>query len=245
MNYLPEVSVKKELRNGRSLHDGYQRGWGMQFSDLRAKVLDDPLYQEALLCAGGRSVMAELNRMNIFLILKYYISSLVGEIGNIIEFGSYKGGNALFMAYVVKNLYPEVKVFALDTYEGMPKTDKELDLHSEGDFSGVDLDELARIAKANNLDNLYFVKGLFEDTASNIVVNNGLFSLAHIDCDIAGAVKYSYEIVKDSMQKGGYLIFDDATVSSCLGATEVVEEVLIKRDNKNCEQIFPHYVFRA
>jgi hypothetical protein len=47
------------------------------------------------------------------------------------------------------------------------------------------------------------------------------------------------------MIPGGYLVFDDATVSSCLGATEAVEDLLIRRDGLNSEQIFPHFVFRA
>jgi hypothetical protein len=47
------------------------------------------------------------------------------------------------------------------------------------------------------------------------------------------------------MVPGGYLVFDDATVSSCLGATEAVEQILIRRDGLSSEQIFPHFVFRS
>jgi hypothetical protein len=47
------------------------------------------------------------------------------------------------------------------------------------------------------------------------------------------------------MVEGGYFVFDDATVSSCIGATEVVEDLLIRRDGLNSEQIWPHFVFRA
>ena len=41
------------------------------------------------------------------------------------------------------------------------------------------------------------------------------------------------------------MVFDDATAASCLGATEVVEELVIRRDGRHCEQIYPHFVFRA
>ncbi len=47
------------------------------------------------------------------------------------------------------------------------------------------------------------------------------------------------------MVEGGYIVFDDATLSSCLGATEVVEDLVIRRDGLNSEQIFPHFVFRS
>jgi hypothetical protein len=47
------------------------------------------------------------------------------------------------------------------------------------------------------------------------------------------------------MANGGYVAFDDAHTSSCLGATEAVEDLVIRGDGLNCEQIWPHFVFRA
>jgi hypothetical protein len=46
------------------------------------------------------------------------------------------------------------------------------------------------------------------------------------------------------MVKGGYIVFDDTLASSCIGATDVVEQILIARDNLRSEQIYPHHVFR-
>jgi hypothetical protein len=63
--------------------------------------------------------------------------------------------------------------------------------------------------------------------------------------DIHAAVAAAYEAVRGAMVPGGYLVFDDATVSSCLGATEVVETLAIRRDGLSSEQIYPHFVFRA
>ena len=109
----------------------------------------------------------------------------------------------------------------------------------------VDFEKLqARIAELE-LDNLVLVKGFFENTNDSVMKRAKAVCLAHIDCDIATAVRYSYEGVKPFMVDGGYIAFDDATVSSCIGATEVVEDVLIRRDGLNSEQIWPHYVFRA
>ena len=73
----------------------------------------------------------------------------------------------------------------------------------------------------------------------------GQIALAHIDCDIYSAVAYSYDVVKPRMAAGGYIALDDACFSSCLGATEAVEELLIRRDGLHSEQIYPHFVFRA
>jgi macrocin-O-methyltransferase TylF-like protien len=243
-SYLPELQgLAHGLRQGRNVYEGYQRGWGLQFGGLRDAVVADPLYQEAIALAAGRTIMAELNRMNIFLIMRFFLRSI--ERGAILEFGSYLGGNAIFMAHVARRLHPGMKVYALDTFEGMPATDKNVDAHNEGDFSGVDLDELRSFAASSGLDNLEFVKGYFEDTTPGVLQKAGRVALAHIDCDILPSVQYSYEAVKSHMVDGGYLVFDDATVSSCIGATEAVEDLLIRRDALNSEQIYPHFVFRS
>ena len=243
-NYLPAIADDAAtFREGRNVRDGYARGWGLQFGDLREKVRKDKLFQEALAIAQGRTVVSEDNRMNIFLILKFFLDKI--PFGHIVEFGSYKGGNALFMAYVVGKLYPGMKVYALDTFAGMPNTDLEIDAHRAGDFKDVDLDELKRFAASKKINNLEFVKGLFQETAPTLLPNIGEVSLAHIDCDIYSAVAYSYEAVKPFMVNGGYFVFDDAIYSSCLGATEAVESKLIQEDGLHSEQIFPQYVFRS
>lgn len=77
------------FRNGRSVADGYARGWGLQFNNLREKILQDPLYREAVALAEGRSVMSEWNRLNLYLIMRYFLGDFAD--GHIIEFGTYKG----------------------------------------------------------------------------------------------------------------------------------------------------------
>jgi len=51
--------------------------------------------------------------------------------------------------------------------------------------------------------------------------------------------------VRRYMVGGGYIVLDDATSPSCIGATEAVESLIIRRDGMNSEQISPHFVFRA
>lgn len=231
------------IRKGRNIRDSYARGWGLQFGDLHGKILADPLYREAVDLARGRTVQAEHNRMNMYLILKFFCTAL--PMGHVVEFGSFRGGSAIFMAKVCQVLHPGMQVYAFDTFEGMPETDASIDAHRKNDFNDVNLAELKDYAASIGLDNLHFVQGLFEDTAPTALPEIGPVRLAHIDCDIRSAVAYSYDAVKPFMVKGGYIALDDALFSSCLGATEVVEDIMIRRDGLNSEQIYPHFVFRA
>jgi hypothetical protein len=243
ITYLPEMrGMRNQTRGGRNVYEGYQRGWGLQYGDLSKQVLADPLYRESLKLAAGRTVQVELRRMNIFLILKYFLSRL--DSGHVIEFGSYKGGSALFMANVCARLHPGVMVYALDTYGGMPPTDKAVDAHSAGDFADVELDELRAFAESKGLSNIRFVKGRFEETAGAVLEEAKRVVLAHIDCDIRSSVAYAYDATRPYLVPGAYVVLDDATESSCMGATEVVEEIIIRRDGLSSEQIFPQFVFR-
>lgn len=187
-SYLPELSnLPNVMRKGRSVRDGYQRGWGLQHGGVQEAILADSLYQEACALARGRTVITDLNRMNLFLILKLFLPSI--ERGHIIEFGSYKGGNAIFMAHVASKITPGVKVYALDSFEGMPETDHEIDLHGKGDVVDVDLQELRDYVKYKGITNLEVIKGYFDHTAVPVLQEARQIALAHIDCDIASSVQ--------------------------------------------------------
>lgn len=239
---VPENNFKNEVIKGRNLHEGFFRSYGLHFGDFKNKINKDKLFQKALSLSKHKTIVGLERLMNIYLILTFFLDKI--PKGHIVEFGAYKGGSAIFMSYICKHLHPEVKIYALDTFEGMPCVDNNKDWHKYGDFNSVNLEELNYFTKKHDLNNLEFIKGNFEDTAENLLETIGNIALAHIDCDIYSSVKYSYEISKKYMVNGGYIVFDDATECSCPGATEVIEDILIKRDGLNSEQICPHFVFR-
>lgn len=232
-----------EIRKGRIPGAGYARGRGIQFGSLRRLVRSDPVYRSAAALAEGRSVMAEDNRINLYLILRYYLSAI--PAGAIVEFGAFRGGNAMFMARLLREIGSEARVYALDTFAGMPATGAAIDAHVGGQFSDVDLEEIRNVIREVGLDNLELVPGRFDQTAGPLLRSVGPVALAHIDADIYSAVAEAYETVQPFMVRGGYYVFDDATVSSCLGATEAVEELVIRRDGRHAEQVFPQFVFRS
>jgi hypothetical protein len=141
--FMP-VPMADEIRGGRSLHDGYQRGCGLAHSNMPAAIEADALYRAAVEASGGWSIMVGMKRMDLFLILTRFLGRL--EHRDVIEFGSYRGGNALFMAWILRELYPEAKIYACDTYAGMPATDLTRDAHYAGDFADTSQATLRRAA---------------------------------------------------------------------------------------------------
>ena len=105
MSYLPEIQgVIKGIRKGRNVNEGYQRGWGLQFGGLKEKILSDPLYQEAFAVARDRTIMSEENRMNIFILLRFFLEKI--PFGHIVEYGSYRGGGGDFYGLYRKAALP-------------------------------------------------------------------------------------------------------------------------------------------
>jgi len=230
------------FRGGRSIRDGYFRGWGLQFGDLKDSIVADADWQHALRFAEGRVANSTERLMNLFLLIKFYLPHL--PFGHIVELGSYRCGTAFFMGALARRLLPGVQVYALDTFSGMPETDQSIDAHGAGDFGDADYEEIIAARSRFGLTNVHPVRGFFSDTAVRVLDEAGTVALAHIDCDIYESVRYSYEACKPRMVTKGYVVFDDSTMSSCIGATEVVEKFVIARDGLLSEQISPHHVFR-
>jgi len=224
---------------GRNVRAGYSRGVGLEFGKLHPLIDDDPDWQAAYEVAQLRSIVAPQRLMNLFLIMKY--SPIT--IGNVIEFGSYRGGSALLFAILAKRLRPNCKVYALDTFEGMPPTDENLDRHRAGAFADTSFDELQSLKQDLKLDNLIILKGLFQETVKLIPLENRRLFLTHVDCDVYASVKFSIRYAKRNSVPGAYVIFDDPLTSDCLGSMKAMEEDLIQ-NGCHAEQVYPHFVFR-
>ena len=239
---LPPLEDIANLRSGRNPREGYQRGAGLRYFGLGEKIQAEPDFREAEALALGRTIVALPRLMNLYLLIRFFLPR-IGP-GHIIEFGSYRGGSALFMAKLAQRHLPGVQVYALDTFQGMPETDKTVDAHNAKDFDGPDLVEMEAVRVRNRLDNLHLIRGLFQETAPELLAKAKTIALAHIDCDIYSAVAFAWDAVKPHMTPGGYVVFDDATECTCLGATEAVERLAVARDGLFSEQIDPHFVFR-
>lgn len=232
------VDVAPGVRLGREPVEGYRRGWGLEYGNVSTLIEAEPLWRSCLSRTRVPTLITNAKRKNLYLLLTRYLPRLASR--DVIEFGAYQGGNAIFMALVMRAVDPAAKVYALDTFEGMPETDKTRDAHTAGDFALANLHRLNSERARLGLENLVVVQGLFQDTFPAM---GGNYGLAHIDCDIYSGVKYAQDAVWPKMAPGGYVVYDDASMPSCLGATEAVEELI--QTGRHTEQVWPHFVFRA
>lgn len=245
VDYAAKASSRPlKLDRGRAIELGHLRGWGLEYGSMQAEVKTQPDFIEALELARQRgSLLTPAKLMNLYLLFKFGLPEL--EAGDIVEFGSYKGGSAIFMASLLRTMGSSACVFALDTYAGMPQTDEVRDLHRKGNFNDTSIDEFRRDITKNGLDEwVEPVQGVFSDTFPGLVSGGRRIALAHIDCDIYDGVKYAITAAKPHMVDEGYLVFDDPLHGSCLGAMQAIEETLLHEDKLFAEQMYPHPVYR-
>lgn len=245
LNQIAGLSLPPwKLDRGRAIQLGHLRGWGLEYGSLADDVGRQPDFRDAMeLAKTCGSLLTPAKLMNLYLLLKLGLPQLTH--GDVVEFGSYKGGSAIFMGSLLRSFGSNAKVYALDTYAGMPETDAVRDLHRKGDFIDTSLDEFRQAIQANGLgDWIVPVQGVFNDTFPGVVAKGGKIALAHIDCDIYEGVKYAINASKPHMVKDGYIVFDDPLHGSCLGAMQAIEETLLHEDRLFAEQMYPHPVYR-
>lgn len=245
LNEISRLSVRPwQLDRGRAIQLGHLRGWGLEYGTLAEEIGRQHDFRDAMQLAMTRgSLLTPAKLMNLYLLIKYGLPQL--KAGDIVEFGSYKGGSAIFMASLLRSQGSSARVFALDTYAGMPETDAVRDLHHKGDFIDTNIDEFRSAIRSNGLEAWVTpVQGVFSDTFPSLVADGRKIALAHVDCDIYDGVKYAINESKPHMVADGYIVFDDPLHGSCLGAMQAIEETLLHEDRLFSEQMYPHPVYR-
>ena len=130
--------------------------------------------------------------------------------GDIIELGSYKGGNAIMIAEFLKQIGSKKKVYACDTFSGIPEDSNVKDIADMGYFSDTNLDAVKKKLKKYDAFNVKLVIGDFRNTLPKL--DKEKFSLVFIDCNIFSSAKLAINFSYPRLVKDGVLF------SHCYGA---------------------------
>ena len=141
--------------------------------------------------------------------------------GDFLECGVYKGGTARMLAeFLGRNARTGVQLHLFDTFEGMPETDREVDVHRKGDFSNTSLARVKQVVGRNEI--VQFHPGWIPETFRGI--SDGPVAMAHVDVDIFRSVWDCCEWIYPRLQVGGVMVFDDYGFPTCPGARKAVDE---------------------
>ena len=175
------------------------------------------------------------------LLATYDIASAIEESnigGCFVECGVARGGCSALMAMVANENKSGRKVWLLDSFEGLPEPtnedkyietiiykpkDKSASLVSPGYCLGTyeEVEKLLFSKLSLNKDNVFMVKGWFQDTLPKYKDEIGVISILRIDADWYESTKCCLENLYDKVISGGYIIIDDyKSVISCKKATD-------------------------
>jgi O-methyltransferase len=140
--------------------------------------------------------------------------------GDVWECGVFRGGTAAMMASMLRAQCPSKALYLFDTFQGMPETDMEKDIHSVGDFSETSLQSV--IEYVGHADLCVFREGFIPD--SFVGLEDARIAFAHIDVDIYKSIIDCLDFIWPRVNVGGFVVFDDYGFPTCPGARAAVDE---------------------
>jgi O-methyltransferase len=151
--------------------------------------------------------------------------------GDLLEAGVWRGGGSILMRGVLKAYGVEDrKVWAADSFEGLPKPDPARypadagDTHWTWEQLAVSLDEVKRnFARYGLLDaQVEFLKGWFRDTLPNAPIDR--LAVLRVDGDMYEGTIDPLEYLYSKLARGGMLIVDDYGAPNLAGSKKAVDD---------------------
>ncbi len=204
----------------------------------RRKVLEDELGFNIWNIADHFGLYSGKDTIARELAVYEIIKKTINVPGHVVEFGSHKGSNLLFMAKCLEILQPNSykELFCFDSFEGLStfsKQDIDNCLEYKGKYKGND-DILSKLIDLHGFNEwVHIVKGDILLSLDEFIQNNThvMFSLIYIDVDLYSPTQKILESCDSLLSKGGVIVFDEAFCEIWQGETVALNEFLKKTDS--------------
>lgn len=163
-----------------------------------------------------------------------------GKVGNIIELGTYKGGSTVMIARLLNIINSRRHLYACDTFQGLPYDDKfTANTKVRGVFSDTNASYVSKKFRDFKInERVEIIQGLFEQTLSKL--DEKVFSLAFIDCDLYDSTKYCLNYLKTRMAEGGIIVIHDYGDRHDWGCTRAVDDWCTTNHFIVDQELVPH-----
>jgi O-methyltransferase len=160
--------------------------------------------------------------------------------GDIIELGTYKGGSAILMARLLKQIGSTKKIYACDTFAGHPYNDQIPFKRGKGEFSDTNVNYVkAKFKKFGVEESIVPIQGLFEETLFR-ELSDERFSFAFIDCDLYESTKHALTFLIPRMEHNSIIAMHDYSSYTVWGLNRAVNEQCQKNTFKVNFYPIPH-----
>lgn len=176
-------------------------------------------------------------------------------IGNIYEFGTYKGFTARILASLIRGFQYPGNLFLFDSFEGLPEIESEVDKRSyevsiyqvwgKGSMRlepGIENRIKEALTEILPPERVTITKGYFENTLEQFLPNEKA-AILHIDCDLYASTITVLEkaLDKNVLQDGTLLLFDDfncGCANPTLGERKALDDFLARQKTFTCSHFF-------
>lgn len=184
----------------------------MDLINFKLSILDTTQIQEHNFTPNSLTMIGYRNLSNIEDLFNIVVKNNIE--GDFVETGVWKGGAAMYMAYLNKYHQLGRKIFACDSYEGLPKDslfeeDKIVNGNDKKYDYAISLEEVQNNFTKYNLldDNVCFIKGFFETSLKNAPIEK--IAILRLDGDMYTSTISVLEELYDKVSIGGFIIIDD------------------------------------
>jgi len=183
-------------------------------------------------------LFAGVQNISRFLYIYETLKTLSNVKGDIVELGSWKGANLLWMAKVQSFLGSNKKIHCFDSFQGLTEFSvQDTSSHLIHKYQGDEkvLRSVIDLYEYNDLIQIH--KGLIEHTVpvwSELKVD---ISLIYFDADLYEAASVTLTYLAPRLSVGGIILFDEYGSKDWPGETKAVDEFL--KINKGFETIVP------
>lgn len=192
-------------------------------------------HQKILSISSKFSMTSKIRQYALLNLLDYIFKKNIE--GDMVECGTWLGGNLIIFDHLKKKYNSKKKIFAYDTFVGMPRpTNNDKDFEGKSFLNNFeDLNKRyysnkkfnLNIVKKNlllnkvDLKKIKFIKGKVEDTLKNKENLPSKISILRLDTDWYESTNASLYQLYSKLVKGGILIIDDyGWNSGCKKATD-------------------------
>lgn len=184
-------------------------------------------------------LFAGTQNISRFLYIYETLKTLNDVKGDIVELGSWKGANLLWMAKVQSFLGSNKIIHCFDSFQGLtefsaPDTSSHLRNKYQGDEQI--LRSVIELYEYNDLIQIH--KGLIEHTVPAWSELKADISFIYFDADLYEAASVTLNYLWPQLSVGGIILFDEYGSEDWPGETKAVDEFLKK--NTRLETIFPY-----
>ena len=183
-------------------------------------------------------LFAGVQNISRFLYIYETLKTLNNVKGDIVELGSWKGANLLWLAKVQSFLGSNKKIHCFDSFQGLTEFSvHDISSHLIHKYQGDEqvLRSVIDLHEYNDLIQIH--KGLIEHTVPAWSELKADISFIYFDADLYEAASVTLNYLSPRLSVGGIILFDEYGSKDWPGETKAVDEFL--KINKGFEIIIP------